>query len=85
MKIIVRSCELAIPIKIALPTSLLKWDFIWKLIMKDADDQEKAELLQYKQLVSDCLAALREYVKHNGHFNLVEFENNDGDYVLIRL
>lgn len=85
MKIIVRSSELAIPIRIALPTSLLKWDFIWKLIMKDADEEERAELMQYKQLVSDCLTALREHVKRNGHFNLVEFENSDGDYVLIRL
>lgn len=85
MKIIVRSRELAIPIKLSLPTSLLKWNVIWKFIIRNTDPDEREELIQYRQIVSECLEVLRQYVRENGHFNLVEVENEDGDYVLVRL
>ena len=79
MRIKVISKEDKVKINLVLPNSLIKSKMVINSIEKygnvnlDKDIGEKMYLI------------IKEYIKENGHFNLVEVESKDGTYVKIRL
>ena len=85
MKIEVRTPDLIGPIVLVFPTNFIKSKLIWKAIEKHADWEDKDLIRQYQPLMVMCSEALTEYVRENGHFNLVEVIQPDGTKVTIRL
>lgn len=67
-----------------IPTSLIKSKFAWKVAIKNSEGEAKEELLKIQPVVLECYKALKNTIKENGHFNLVEVETNE-TYVVIRL
>ncbi len=67
--------------KLWLPTSLLKsWFIINKLKKYGGIDIEP--LINSLPII---YTALKEYIKKNGHFILVDIESSDGDKVFIKV
>ena len=85
MKIEVSTPGLSVPIKLFFPTSLIKSRLIWKMIEKNSGWDEADKIREYQPLIISCYDALSEYVRVNGHFNLVEVSQPDGTRVVIRL
>ena len=80
MKLHVKNSE-GFGLKLWLPTALLKSKFIIKSIKKHSE-ADIDELLNSLPLIYN---ALKEHIKKNGHFVLVDVESSDGDRVFIRL
>lgn len=85
MKIEVSTPGLAVPIKIVLPNSLMKSKTLWKIAESGSDWKDWETVKQYQPLMIACYDALTEYIKENGHFNLVEVSQPDGTKVIISL
>ena len=84
MKIEVRTPGLSFPIKISFPLGMARSKLIWKVI-ENSDAKEREKILKYRPLFISCLDELSDYVKENGHFDLVDVEEPDGTRVLIRI
>ncbi len=85
MKIEVSSPELPIPIRLIFPTSVLRSRWIWNLALKYTENRQKNTVMSYRNIISDSAFVLEDYVRHYGHFNLVEVEEKDGTKVIIRV
>lgn len=85
MKIEVSSPELPIPIRLMFPTSVLRSGWIWRLALKYTEKRQKETVIGYRNIIADSTAVLEEFVRMNGHFNLVEVEEKDGTRVIIRV
>ena len=55
------------------------------MIEKNSGWDEADKIREYQPLMISCYEALTEYVRVNGHFNLVEVSQPDGTRVVIRL
>lgn len=64
------------------PTSILRWKWIWKKIISSAKSVESEEIVKF---VPVLLKGLRQYVKKNGHFYLLEVKAKDGTKVKIKV
>ncbi|MDE5566511.1 MAG: hypothetical protein K2I77_05950 [Anaeroplasmataceae bacterium] len=64
------------------PTSILRWNWIWKKILSS---KENIEFEEIAKLLPFLLKSLRQYVKKNGHFYLLEVEAKDGTKVKIKV
>ena len=64
-----------------LPTSLLKCKFILKKINKHSD----TDIDQFIALLPTINKSLKEYIKKNGHFVLVDVKNAEGETVVIKV
>lgn len=76
-------------INLWLPNSLLKSRFVYGIIKssvkRNAKNEEDNQIpLTHKQLV-EMYNVIKQCVKVNGHFNLVDVESHDGEKVLIRI
>lgn len=76
-------------INLWLPNSLLKSRFVYGIIKssvkRNAKNEEDNQIpITHKQLV-EMYNVIKQCVKANGHFNLVEVESHDGEKVLIRI
>lgn len=67
--------------KLWLPTSLLKSKFIIKNIKKYGG----ADIEPLINSLPTINKVLKEYIKKNGHFVLVDIKSSDGDKVFIKI
>ena len=85
MKLLICDPEMRRPLKLVLPTGLLKSPFVWKMLMDYSDAKSQKTLLLYKDAIQDCLAELHRYRKNYGSFRLIEVESSDGSTVIITI
>ncbi len=85
MKILVTTPELRFPIRMTFPIGVLRSRWIWRIALKYTDDDQKQDIMMYRSMIADSVDVLQEYVRNNGHFNLVEVEERDGTRVVIRI
>lgn len=64
-------------IRLYLPNSFLKSKFILKKLLKEKYNDS------LHITIKDCYKTLKQYVKQNGHFELVNIVTSDGDIVYI--
>ena len=62
-------------ITIMIPNFLMKSKLIWKIAIKNCDEEAKEELLKIEPIVSEGYKTLKKVIKINGHFKLVEVES----------
>ena len=85
MKILVTTPELRFPIKLVFPIGVLRSRWIWRGALKYRKDDQKQDIMMYSGMIAESVDVLEEYVRMNGHFNLVEVEAKDGTRVVIRI
>ena len=64
------------------PTSILRWKWMWKKIVSCADYVEYEEIVA---LLPFILKGLKKYIKNYGHFYLVDVVATDGTKVKIKV
>ncbi|MBR4434952.1 MAG: hypothetical protein IKS90_02510 [Clostridia bacterium] len=83
MRIYVKADDMKLPIVMAVPTGAIGWRWIWRIINKNAKG-DKAPIIS-EETAQKLAAAVKRYVRQNGHFYLVDITSADGDRVRIRL
>lgn len=80
MKIYVRTADLKRPLRLWLPTSLMKSKLVHHhLGLKDEHSQVS------NLFGRDAYRVLRKYIKKNGHFTLVDVVTKEGDKIVIKV
>ena len=79
MRIKVINKEDKVKINLVLPNSVIKSKIISSSIQKYVGDNIP------KDVMKKIYQVIKEYIKENGHFNLVEVDSKDGTYVKIRV
>ena len=79
MKIKVINKEEKVKINLVLPNSVIKSKIIGSSIQKYVGDNIT------KDIMKKIYQVIKEYIKENGHFNLVEVDSKDGTFVKIVL
>ena len=79
MRIKVISKEEKVKINLVLPNSVIKSKIIGSSIQKYVGDNIT------KDIMKKIYQVIKEYIKENGHFNLVEVDSKDGTFVKIVL
>ena len=79
MRIKVINKEEKIKINLVLPNSVIKSKIISSSIQKYVGDNIS------KDVMKKIYQVIKEYIKENGHFNLVEVDSKDGTFVKIVL
>ena len=79
MKIKVINKEEKVKINLVLPNSVIKSKIISSSIQKYVGDNIP------KDVMKKIYQVIKEYIKENGHFNLVEVDSKDGTFVKIVL
>lgn len=77
MRIKVINKEEKVKINLVLPNSVIKSKIIGSSIQKYVGDNIP------KDIMKKIYQVIKEYIKENGHFNLVEVDSKDGTYVKI--
>jgi hypothetical protein len=80
MKLLIKPID-GLNIKLWLPTSLLKSKFIIKRIIKHCGDDNE-QLMNSLPIINK---SIKEYIRKNGHFVLIEIQSFDGDLVQIKV
>ena len=70
-------------ITIMIPNFLMKSKLIWKIAIKNCDEEAKEELLKIEPIVSEGYKTLKKVIKINGHFKLVEVESEQAYITII--
>ena len=70
-----------------LPLSFIKTKAAARAFLKKDNNEEvdEKEVLKLQKQIKEIYKTLKNIIKENGHFNLVETISKDGDNVLIRL
>lgn len=79
MRIKVINKEEKVKINLVLPNSVIKSKIIGSSIQKYVGDNIS------KDVMKKIYQVIKEYIKENGHFNLVEVDSKDGTFVKIVL
>ena len=79
MRIKVINKEDKVKINLVLPNSVIKSKIISSSIQKYVGDNIP------KDVMKKIYQVIKEYIKENGHFNLVEVDSKDGTFVKIVL
>ena len=79
MRIKVINKEENVKINLVLPNSVIKSKIISSSIQKYVGDNIP------KDIMKKIYQVIKEYIKENGHFNLVEVDSKDGTFVKIVL
>ena len=79
MKIKVINKEEKVKINLVLPNFVIKTKIIGSSIQKYVGDNIT------KDIMKKIYQVIKEYIKENGHFNLVEVDSKDGTFVKIVL
>lgn len=79
MRIKVINKEEKVKINLVLPNSLIKSKIIGSSMQKYVGDNIS------KNIMKKIYQIIKEYIKENGHFNLVEVDSKDGTFVKIVL
>ena len=77
MKIRVVNKKDKVNIRLSFPSSILKTKLVTKNIFKNSKENID------KETISKMYKILKEYIKENGHFTLVEVVSKDGTYIKI--
>lgn len=65
------------------PTRLIRSRLVWKMILQHTE--ETNHLQSIYTVMRPLYRYLKDYVKQNGHFTLVEAKTVSGCYVLVRI
>lgn len=84
MRISIVSLDLKRPLRLIFPTRLIKTKFVWKMIGKKSKDSDFDFKPMY-QVAKRGYKDLKRFIKINGHFNLVEIIDQEGNVVIIRI
>lgn len=82
MKIVIKDKKERKNIVLYFPLSFIKMPFVIKKLNSSNNINLPEE---NKELLNEIYKVLKRFVKENGHFNLVEINENNGDVVLIRI
>ena len=82
MKIVIRDKKERKNVVLYFPLSFIKMPFVIKKLNSSNNINLPEE---NKELLNKIYKVLKRFVKENGHFNLVEINENNGDVVLIRI
>lgn len=64
------------------PTSFLRKKWIWKLVLKQNEETQIEDLINFFPIV---YKSIRNYIKMNGHFELIYIENEQKSKISIRV
>lgn len=82
MKIVIKDKKERKNLVLYFPLSFIKMPFV----IKKLNSSNNINLPQdNKELLNKIYKVLKQFVKENGHFNLMEINENNGDVVLIRI
>jgi len=75
MKLTIKLKQKKVPLKIHiwLPLFFAKSKIIWKIAINSSE--EKKEIIKAKKLTINIYKYLKQIVKENGHFTLIEIDN----------
>lgn len=82
MRISMKSGEQKLPIHIIIPTSVVGWRWVWRLVNHASSNYIS---LPTGDGARELAAFLKQYVRENGHFDLVNIQSANGDRILIRI
>lgn len=82
MKIKVKSKADNFHLKIWIPTSCIRWKWIWKMAEKH-DKSSGVDYEAFKEISPELYKAIQNYIQENGHFTLVDVVSSDGDIIKI--
>ena len=85
MKIEVTTPELPIPIKLTFPLGALRSRWIWRIALKYTEPRQRNTVAEYRDLITENVSVLEDFIRKNGHFNLLEVEEADGTRVVIQV
>ena len=87
MKISVRSVEDHKHLSFHLPLSFIKTRLASRIILSIDDENSvtSQSILELQTQIREAYSQLREYVRKNGHFNIIEGIDKEGNKVLIRV
>ena len=81
MKIKLKPSEGKFSFRLWLPTSMLKSKFIKNQIVKYC----KGVSIDFTTLMPKMYKSLKSYIRHNGHFVLVDVVSSEGDKITIKV
>lgn len=83
MKIVIKESESKRKLRFIIPTALIKWQWIYSIIIKNIKDEDKRNtVIKFKSCSKQIYKVIKEYIRANGHFVLADVES-DGDIVKI--
>ena len=72
-------------LKFKVPASPKGWKLIWKYISRFVKEEDKQTIDAVTPLIDQLFDILKQEVKDNGSFDLVEVDTHKGDHILIRM
>ena len=72
-------------LKFKVPASAKGWKLIWKYISRFVKEEDKQTIDAVTPLIDQLFGILKQEVKDNGSFDLVEVDTHKGDHILIRM
>jgi len=69
-------------LKFVFPMFVVKWKWIWRLGLKNSQLSE-TEIENIMTIVKPIYKELRRFIRHHGHFVLVDVVSSDGNIVQI--
>ena len=83
MRICVKSDEQKLPIVIVIPTSAIGWRWVWRMMGRHSNSNDTPWITD--DTAREIAAVLKQYVRKNGHFDLVNVHSANGDRIRIRV
>ena len=83
MRIYVKSDEQKLPIVMVIPTSAIGWRWVWRMMSGHSSSNDMPRITD--ETAREIAAALKYYVRKNGHFDLVNVRSANGDRIRIRV
>ena len=72
-------------LKFKVPASPKGWKLIWKAVSGFVKEEDKQTIEAVTPLIDQLFDILKQEVKENGSFDLVEVDTYKGDHVLIKM
>ena len=72
-------------LKFKVPASPKGWKLIWKAVSKFVKEEDKQTIEAVTPLIDQLFDILKQEVKENGSFDLLEVDTHKGDHILIRM
>ncbi len=85
MRIIIKDSDSKHSIHLMFPNSMMKWKWIYSLIIKNADPKEQDKIINIRNHSHQIYKVIKRYIKDNGHFVLVDIKDSDGSRVKIKV
>lgn len=85
MKIIIKDSDSKHSLYLMLPNSMIKWKWIYSLITKNSKPEERDKIINIRNHSQRIYKAIKNYIKYNGHFVLVDIKDSDGSRVKIKV